>query len=423
MLMNTLSRRRFLRGGGAAIALPFLESIPFSAALAASGQGSSPKRLLCAGVALGMHPDSWIPEGSGSDYSLSHLLKPLKALKNDFSIISGLDHSSVTGGHKGAPAFLSGVYKPVRVGKAIVIHNTVTFDQIVAESIGGDTRYKSMQLAVASTEGSRLSWNERGVFLQPETNARRLFEKLFVNTKDPQQKRRALDARMSVLDLVMEDAKSIASKVSHDDTARIDNYMDTIRDVEKRVKKQISWLSKPKPKVDSPSFNSETFHNNMDLMLELTALSFQTDSTRVISFDIPAGGIPLQINGLNSNNYHSLSHHGKAPDLVEKLLLIEREHMRSMAKFLQRLKNTPEGDSTLLDNINILFGSGLGNGSSHSNRNLPILVAGGGMKHGQHLSFNKDRPLCNLFVTLMQQTGVETENFSDSNSNMNEFFV
>lgn len=423
--MNTISRRRFLRGSGAAIALPFLESVPFAPSVfAASGQTALPKRLICIGVALGMHPESWVPEKSGSNYPLSRLLKPLAEVKNDFSIISGLDHPAVNGGHKGVPAFLSGVYKPVRVGKAIVIHNTITLDQAVAQVIGKTTRYQSLQLSVASDSGdSQLSWNEKGVYLQPEVNARRVFEKLFVSTKNPKQKKRILDARTSVLDLVMDDAKILAGQVSHDDVARMDQYMDTVRDVEKRVQKQLAWLNQPKPKVKAPSLHASTFHENMDLLFELTALAIQTDSTRVISFDIPSGGLPFETAGVSSNNYHALSHHGRAPDRLEKLVQLETEHMRSMAKFIQRLKNTPDGNGTLLDNTNILFGSGLGNGSSHSSRRLPILVAGGAMKHGQHLAFDRDYPLCNLFVTLMQQSGVEIENFSDSNGNMNELFA
>jgi len=422
--MSSLSRRRFLRGAGAAIALPFLESMPFSVLSAASAAPVGARRLVCMGVALGMHPGSWIPRKVGPNYELPRLLKPVEAYRNDFSIISGTDHPGVSGGHKGAPAFLSGVYKPERVGQSIIIRNSITFDQMVANAIGGFTRFESLQFSASpnSSNDSQLSWDEKGVSLQPEGRPERIFKQLFVNSKNPGEKRKALNQSSSVLDLVMEDAKALQRVVSNQDVSRLDDYLGAIRDVEKRIQKQREWANKPKPEVKSIGLRSTTYHQNLDLILELTALALQTDSCRVFSVDLPGGGLPIVTGNIRTSNYHGKSHHGKDPDVVEKLVRIEIQHMKSVAKFFERLKSTPEGDGNLLDHTSILFGSGLGNGSSHSNRNLPVMIAGGGMRHGKHTALTKETPLCNLFVSMMQRSGLEMERFSDSTGNLNELF-
>ena len=199
----------------------------------------------------------------------------------------------------------------------------------------------------------------------------------------------------------------------------MDEYMSSIRDVEKRIIRQQKWINTSKPDALELKDSPVTFHDNLDLMLELTALALQTNSTRVVSLGIPQGGLPIVDGNFRVTNYHGQSHHGKDPQAVEELVRIERLHTRSLAKFIKRLKGIQDGDKTMLDRTQVLFGSGLGNGSSHSNRNLPILLAGGGLRHGKHLHFKAKTPLCNVYVTMLQRLGVDIDQYAGSNGNVN----
>jgi hypothetical protein len=418
-----ITRRHFLRGAGALVALPMLESLPVHAA--ASRAGSQPaapagKRLVCLGVALSMYPGEWQPKQGGTGYALPRLLEPLAGLRKDFTVITGVDHPGVTGGHKGTPAFLSGVYQPERVGQAIVIHNQVTLDQFAAPHLGKNTRFESLQLGAApDTSDGALSWDPKGVPLLGESDPARIFKKLFVNEADPAAADRAILSGKSVLDLVMAEARELSGVIAREDQQRMDEYLSAVRDVEVRIERQRQWLHTPKPGVPPLTERPTTYHENLDLVLELTALALQTDSTRVVSVDLPGSGLPIVWGNSRVGNYHGQSHHGMDPKVIEELVAIERLHTASLAKFLQRLKSTPSGAGTLLDETQVLFGSGLGNGSSHSNRDLPVLLAGGGLRHGRHLALPPGTPLCNVFVTMLQRMGIDAAKFAGSTGNVN----
>ncbi len=428
-----LNRRSYLAAAGATIALPFLDSLPVHASgvftTAAEKSKTKPdaavgdhQRLVCMGVSLGMYPQEWNPKETGSKYTAPKLIKPLEGLRNDFTLISNADHPGVKGGHKGTPAFLSGVYKPERIGQSIVIRNQITFDQLAAKHLGQDTRFQSLQLTIGDVSAvDSLSWNDKGIPLQPANDPKEIFRRLFVKEKNPKARERDMKLGRSVLDLVQADAKALQRELGVDDRDRMDQYLTSVRDVEKRIERQIQWLNKPKPGAPSIARQVTSYHANLDMMLELTAIALQTDSTRVVSVALPGGGPPIETGNIRSSNYHGQSHHGKDPKIVAELIQIEQMHTRSLAKFLNRLKSIPAGSGTLLDKTQVLFGSGLGNGSSHSNRDLPVLIAGGGYRHGQHIKLNQGTPLCNLFVTMLQKMNVEVDSFAGSTGTVNEF--
>lgn len=426
-----LNRRSYLAAAGACIALPFFPSLPAEATTRAlktvatkkrknAGEADDQPRLVCMGVALSMYPGEWNPVEEGRNYKTPRLIKPLESLRDDFTLISNTDHPGVKGGHKGTAAFLSGVYKPERIGQSIIIRNQITIDQLAAKEVGADTRFESMQMSVSSSSNTdALSWSEKGIPLSAATDPLKVFRKLFAPEKNPKTKARSMKLGGSVLDLVHADAKALQRELASDDRNRMDDYMSSVRDVEKRIERELYWLDEPKPGVPPVKNRPTTYHQSLDLMLELTALALQTDSTRVITMGLPGNGPPIEAGNLRIRNYHGQSHHGKAPKVVEELIQIELQHTRSLAKFLARLKSIPAANGTLLDHTQVLFGSGLGNASSHSNRDLPVLLAGGGFKHGQHLKLKESTPLANLFVTMLQQMGIQTDTFAGSNGDLN----
>jgi hypothetical protein len=413
--MTASGRRNFLRGAGSMIALPFLESIP-----RAFGAEKAPPRLVCLGVSLSMYPEEWNPKDTGRGYALPKLLEPLQDLRDDFTVISNSDHPGVTGGHKGTPAFLSGVYRPERVGQAIVIRNQITLDQFAAKRLGAATRYESLQLGAANVgPDDSLSWNDTGVPLPAMGDPLRAFQQLFVDESDPQALARSVQFGRSVLDTAQEDAKQLQRTLPKEDRLRLDEYMTSVRGVETEIQRQLQWVSTPKPKVPPLTERPTTYHQNLDLMLQICALALQTDSTRIVSVALPGSGLPIETGSLRTANYHGQSHHGKDPKVVAELVQIETMHTLSLAKFLKRLKSIPAPGGNLLDSTQVLFGSGLGNGSSHSNRDLPVLVAGGGYRHGNHVSLPEGTPLTNLFVTMLQHMGLDVKRFAGSEGNMN----
>jgi len=343
------------------------------------------------------------------------------AHRNDFTVVSGVDHG-INGGHKGTPSFLSGVYKPEYIGESVMVRNEITIDQLAAKTLSRNSRYHSLQLGASEGKPTQtLSWDENGVPLLPEADPMKVFQKLFVSDLKPEAASRAMSFKRSVLDMVAEDAKALQKEIGREDREKIDAYFSSIRDVEKRIERQQQWVNTPKPGIPPLMERPTTFHENLDLMFEMTALALQHDSTRVASIELPAGGLPIILDGNQLSGYHGQSHHGKDPEVVNELVRIEQMHIRSLEKFIARLKGIVDDDAYLFDRTQILFGSGMGNGSSHSNKNLPVLVAGGALKHtGKDIIFKEGKtPLCNVFVTMLQKLGIETESFASSTGNIN----
>ena len=414
--IQPIGRRTFLRGvGGATLALPFLDSMSV-----ASVADPVPIRMVCAGLNFGFVPQLFFPENTGPNYKLSDRLQPLEQLRDEFTVFSGLDHGTEgQGGHGGVHAYLSGVLS--RNSKGMPEAN-ISVDQKASQLVGTQTRYPSLQIASGNDPNNMISWSASGVSLPPVTKVETLYNLLF-HKIDPGMRNTTqarLAARTSILDLVKTDADFLKRKVGQRDRDKLERYFTSVREVEKRLTQASEWLDRPKPTVDYQlpvGADQMNFIDRVPLYYDLMALALQTDSTRVISLalaDIGAnyGGFKI------SRGYHQLTHHGKVPEYITELSIIEQFHMNQLARFLDRLKAVDEPNGkTLLDNSMVLFGSGMGNASSHSNKNLPLILAGGGFRHGEHKSYFKDdakkkaTPAGNLFVSMLQRFGMETDRF------------
>ncbi len=436
-----LSRRLVLRGLGAAIGLPLLESM-LPRGYAAPSQfrpldkSQGPKaRMICCYVPNGVNILEWMPQTAGKDYELSPTLAVLKDLRADFSVVTGIGHPASQGGHSGADTWLTGADLKAVPGSDYT--NSVSIDQVVAEVHGKQTRFPSLQLSDGSGTGGAghshtLSFDRVGTPIPSQNSPKQLFERLFVpeNAADRAATLKRYAERKSILDSVLSEANSLQKKLGQTDQKKLDEYLSSVRETELRVQRLESWVDVPKPNVDPKNLQLGSQPGNahdrpmwIDVMLELSYLAFLTDTTRVITYEWSreAGGY-----GGGGENHHELSHHGGDEGMLKKLGVIDRFHLERLGRFLTFLKSTQEADGNMLDRTIVLFGSGMnsGKGGEHSPKNLPTLVAGGhklGMKHGQHLGFDVSNhpPLSNLLLTLAQKMGVETDKFRDATGTLN----
>ena len=416
-----MRRRAFLRGvSGATMALPSLEVM-------AAPTNATATRMVCVGLNFGFVPRLFFPTTTGKDYELTERLEPLEKFREDVTVFSGLDHGTeAQGGHGGVHAYLSGVLSK---HSRNMPEANISVDQKAAQIVGSETRYPSLQIASGNDPNNQISWNASGVSLPPISKVDVLYSLLFQKVDPKLQKTTQAKqaARASILDLVKTDAEYLQRKVGAQDKAKLDRYFTSVREVEKRIAQSSEWLIKPKPQVDYeiPSgVNTMDFIDRVPLYYDLMALALETDSTRVISLglaDIGAnyGGFDI------SRGYHQLTHHGKVPEYITELSVIEQFHTEQLARFLNKLKSVREGNGkTLLDNSMVLFGSGMGNASSHSNKNLPLILAGGGFQHGEHKSYFLDEhqknatPAGRLFVSMLQRFGVETDHFGTASGTL-----
>jgi hypothetical protein len=407
-------RRTFLKAAGVTLALPMLESLP---GLKAAGKApEAPRRMVCIGNEFGMYPGAFWPEGFGADYELTPLLKPLENHRRDFTLFSHLDHG-VKGGHFAVHTFLTGVKSSE--AKAMP-DGGISLDQRAAEHVGSQTRFPS--LTIGSEDGLHggcmMSWTRTGTRIPPIPGPRELFRALFVE-EDASAKRQATDRILlqgSILDAVQNDAKSLKRRLNKTDADKLEEYFASVRDVEHKLDLDKHWQNVPKPKTDFPEPDNRGLAQDLPAIYDLVALALQTDSTRVATLEI-GGSFAASDLGI-SKGYHSLSHHGHLKENLDPLVEIETYQMQQFARFLEKLKSLkdPETDGSLLDQTMVLLGSGMGNANSHTNTDLPLLLAGGGFKHGEHKEFPKDAnrrvPLCNLYLSMLEQFGVETDRFS-----------
>jgi hypothetical protein len=422
-----LSRRSFLRGTGAALSLPFLDSMlaPFARAAESASPlapSATPRRMFGICNNLGLLPEYFFPQGSGRDYAPSPYLKLLEKYRNDFTVFSGVSHPNVDGGHPSDISFLTAAPHPASSS----FRNTISLDQHIAERIGTLTRFPSLTLAVNG--GRSLSWTGTGVAIPPEQSAAGVFRQLFLQGTPEQIEAqiRELDTGRSILDAVADQAKDLQRKVGASDRNRLDQYFTSVRDLEGRLLASRGWENKPKPVVNVSEPMDPTspaqYMDKVKLMYDLARLAFETDSTRAISLMLNSVGTPvLQIQGETiTDSYHNLSHHGKADDKLTQLKVVDEWHMKLLAGLFQDLKSVREGEATLLDRTMILYGSNLGDANAHSTTNMPTLFAGGGFRHGQHLAFDtkQNYPLPNLFVSMLQRMGIEEEKFASGSSTM-----
>lgn len=426
---SAISRRRFLRGVGVALSLPFLESmIPGFARAAADSSsplapGAKPRRMFGICNNLGLLPELFFPTGSGRDYVASPYLELLQPHRSDFTVFSGVSHPNVDGGHPADISFLTAAPHPASSS----FRNTISLDQYIAERIGPLTRFPSLTLAV-NTNNRTLSWTGSGVGIPPEEKAAEVFKQLFLqgSPAEVEAQIRDLDTGRSILDAVAEQAKELQRRVGARDRSRLDQYFTSVRDLESRMQASRGWETKPKPvvnvppPVDPPS--PAQYMAKVKVMYDLAKLAFETDSTRSITLMLNSVGTPVvQIPGETiTEDYHNLSHHGKAEDKLAQLKVLDHWQMKLLADLFTDLKSVREGEDTLLDRTMVLYGSNLGDANAHSTTNMPTLLAGGGFRHGQHLVFDQTQnyPLPNLFVSMLQRMGLEEERFASSTGTM-----
>jgi hypothetical protein len=416
MSRTALDRRTFLKGTGVALGLPLLDAMIPTRSLAAESQER--RRMVAINVGLGLHVPHLVPEKSGSDYELTPYLKAIGDFRSEFTVLSGTSHPGVDGGHLAEKSFLTAAPHPA----SAAFRNGISIDQLAAEKIGLQTRFAYLSLSLA---GRGLSYSRNGVAIPSETRPSQVFARLFLEGKpsEKQQQVQRLRDGQSIMDVVLDKAKRMERRLGPVDRHKLDEYFTAVRETEARLLKAEQWEAKPKPqvKVAQPRDIADRTDviGRAKLMYDMMHLALQTDSTRLITFFKNGINAVPQIDGV-SQDYHNLSHHGRDPQKINELRIVELAQMQALGEFLGKLRNTREGDSNLLHQTMVLFGSNLGNASSHNNRNLPIVLAGGGFKHGQHLAFDgtNNYPLPNLYVTMLQRLGLEIDQFASSTGTM-----
>ena len=423
---NSISRRSFLRSAGVALALPLLDST--RPASAKHVDTKPPQRMLLISNNLGVLPKQFFPEQTGRDYQLSPYLAELADFRDDFTVISGLSHPDVDGGHSTENCFLTAARGPTTSG----FRNTISLDQFAAERLGPVTRFPTLNLGVNIDKANRsLSWTRDGVLLPAEDSAPALFRKMFVQGDAAAVQRQLyhLDQRGSILDSLLDDTRHFQRRLGRDDQSRLDQYLTSVREMEERLHSARQWEMRPKPTTDQlppdDIRDQKLFFEKFDLMLSMARLALESDSTRIVTLMVDAFATPafnLRPEQKTTEDYHNLSHHGQSESKVQQLVDADLQQMKLLNKIFGQLSQTQETGQRLLDRTMILFGSNMGDANTHENTNLPILLAGGGLSHGQHLAFRRDhnKPLCNLFVTMLQHLGIETDHFASSSGNLNE---
>jgi len=411
----TPSRRSFLRGAGVAVALPWLEAVGGGRMARAAADGP-PRRLLAIETTMGLLPQHFFPRAAGLDYEPSAYLAKLAPFRDRFTVFSGLSHPLVDGGHAADICFLTGAPHPASGS----FKNSISLDQVVAESLGTETRFPALPLTVAAHGTTSLSFTRSGAAIPGERSPARLYRRMFLQGDARQTAERIAELRAgrSVLDFVASPARHLDRALGAADRARLDRYFTSVREVEAQMQRAETWerRRKPKPRLPPPPEQPEQeFFTLLSLMGQMIRLAFETDSTRVVTLFVnPAVWVP-RAPGV-AHETHALTHHGNRPEMLAELQALEEAQFAALAALLAGLDGVREADGTLLDHTLVLYGSCMGNANSHSNTNLPILLAGGGFRHAGHLAFDPadHPPLANLYVTMLQRLGLETDRFASA---------
>ncbi len=415
-----------LRGIGVAMGLPMLEAMtPVFAKEVASQNTQAPRRMLAVCNNLGILPGEFFPVDAGYKYSLSPYLKNLADCQDDFTVLSGVSHPGVDGSHSSDVSFLTAAPHPGGGG----FRNSISLDQLIAGKMGDLTRFPSLTLGVNAKQGRRsLSWTDAGVLIPCEDKASEVYKQLFIqgSADEIDQQLRKLKLGESIMDTIAGQSKALHRRLGRSDRERMDQYETAVRDVEKRMEKAREWELKPKPEapIEMPSdpASRSDYMDKTALMYQMAQLAFETDSTRSITLLLDSNNSPtINVKGADIlDGYHNLSHHGKSEKKLNQLKAIDNAQMRQLAEFLKSLKSTVEGNAHMLNHTLVLFGSNFGDANKHTTDNMPILLAGGGFKHGQHLAFDRDNnyPLPNLFVSMLQSMGIEADKFASSTGTM-----
>lgn len=418
-----VSRRSFLKGMGASLALPALESmVP---AFAAAPVRDGPRRLVVVGNSFGMYQPAFFPQQTGSSYVAPELLQPLDSLRRQFTVFSNLDHG-LTGGHFGVHSFLSGVLK---VDAKNMPDGNISLDQRMAEVVGAETRFPSLTIGSSGGlhNGTQMSWTRSGVRVPPITGPKDVFRKLFLDEsaegKQAATKRSVL--KKSILDSVLEDANAMSRSVTARDRDKLDEYLTAVREAEMKVTQNQHWIGVPKPEPPIEEPRNQGVVRDLPLLYDLIVLALQTDSTRIATLEISSENFDTSALGV-SGGYHAISHHGQEEDKIKALITLEKHQTKHFARFLDKLRTLQDEQTgtSLLNDSMVLFGSGLGNSNSHTNTDLPILLAGGGFRHGQHIALPKESyrrvPLSNLYLSVLNRLGVEDSYFAHSTGTLSQ---
>jgi hypothetical protein len=432
-----LHRRTFLRGLGAAIALPMLDAM--RPALATAASTKVPMRLAFTYIPNGVTMKDWKPAATGSEFEFTRILKPVEAFRQDLVILSGLDHQNAEalgdggGDHARAGAcFLTGVHPKKTAGSDI--QAGISVDQIAAKNLGAGTRLASLELGCedSRTVGScdsgyscaytnSISWRGPQTPMPPETNPRIVFERLFGDddfSASPEARARRTAQRKSILDVVNSRTQRLVQDLGPADRRKMDEYLTGVRELEQRIQLAEKDQRRFKPDMEKPAGVPVAFADYIKMMFDLQVLAFQADVTRVstLLFGREASVRTYGEIGV-SDPHHPLSHHRNLPDMIEKITKINTYHMSLFAYFLEKLKATEDGDGTLLDHSMVVYGGAICDGNSHSHKDLPVILAGRGdgrIKPGRHIQYPKGTPMTNLYLSLLDRVNVPTERLGDS---------
>jgi hypothetical protein len=439
---KALSRRTFLRGAGTALALPLLDGmIPSLTAQAQTP--AAPERLRRLGyvyIPMGCDGTRWTPPGAERLDELSFTLQPLQPVKQHVTVLGNMElRNAYPGTHATSnSAFLSAAR--ARLTESADYYLATTADQIAARQIGRGTQLPSLELSMdlmnlagqcdngyACVYQNNLSWSSPTTPLPSEAHPRVVFERLFGDGATTAERRVALRSRASLLDSVMEEFAQLNNQLGPADRARVAQYLETIREVERRIQRaEANAAANRMRDLDRPAGVPASYADHARLMFDLQVLAFQADVTRIITFQLARETSNRTYTEIGvSDPHHPLTHHGNDPVKVEKVARINRFHVSLFAEFLAKMRDTREGNGTLLDHSLLLYGSGMGNGNQHDHDNLPILVAGGAagrMRGGRHIRFAQPTPLANLHLTLLDKVGVRLDSFADSRGKVDELF-
>ena len=422
MNMNNapFTRRQVLRAGSAVLALPWLETF------ARADEKTPPKRIICICTSFGLYGPSFFPAKPGRDYEASEYLRVLGDLRDKFTVFSGISHPDIGGDHASEACFLTSAKHPTRPG----FRNTVSLDVLASQHVAGATRFPLMTLS--TLDGSPLSYTPTGAGIPALNVPSQIYARMFLagNQGDVDRELARLKRGKSMLDRMRERLGQLEKSVSTYDRQQIADYTEAVRDLEKQLVAEEAWVKRPKPKVTEPAPNENypsPFANRSDsigrakVLFSLAKLAVQTDSTRVVSIFIRGMDEKPPIEGINEG-HHGLTHHGRNPEKIEQLKIVEKVTMAAFRDLLVSLRDTKEGTGSLLDSTQVLIGSNLGDASGHGTTNLPILLAGGGYRHGQHIAGDtgKNTPLAKLYVNMLQKFGVPTDKFGSGAGTITE---
>ncbi len=434
---KTLPRRTLLRGLGASLALPLLDSM-VPALSSASAQTAQPaKRLGVVYVPNGMAMKSWTPATEGTNFEITRILRPMAAYQDRMLVLSGLNGASSNAGvHASASTrFLTGTI-PARTESDL--QAAVSIDQLVARQLGNQTQLGSLELALDQSDvfgscdigfscqyTSTISWRDANTPLPMETNPRAVFERLFgdTGTTDPAVRLQRIRKDRSLLDAVTDRVAELNKKVGSSDQAKLDQYLDAVRDVERRIQLAEAQSHRELPEVDQPAGIPRTYEEHAKLMFDMQVLAYQTDLTRVITFMMGrelSGRTYAEIGVPDS--HHPTSHHRDDPALYEKVTKINEFHTSLFAYYLNKLDDTPDGNGSLLDNMLMLYGAGMSDSNQHANTGLPLVLLGGGsgsVKGGRHLRYREGTPISNLHLTMLDKMGLSLDKIGNSTNALN----